>query len=147
MKSQLITGTAAGIVLVAALAACSGGSHSSGAGRAAASSIAANPTVKADEQSAAAVIRSCANAAHITQVKACLEGKVALPQRKALEKCLASDATSVIGVKDAKARFEQGAQSCVATALLASTPGATANIPGFPASPSPSWTIAHASAS
>lgn len=139
MKKTIIYPAALALAAVLAASGCSG--HSSHPD-ASISSLAANPVVKADEQAAASLIRTCTSAAHVAQVKSCLEARVSKPRRTALSQCLAKDAAAVLGRASAKARFEAGAQSCVATAL-APAPG-SASIPGFPATPTAS---AHASAS
>ncbi len=140
--NKIVT-TACVAALAAALVACGSsgggdGSSSSGAARSAAASIAANPTVKADEQAAARLIQGCLTAAHIAGVKSCILGKVSRDKRTALGKCLATDAAGVVGRPDAKAKFAQGAQACVATALAVPVPGASANIPGVTVTPGPS---------
>ena len=141
--SKIVT-TACVAALAAALAACGsssggdGSSSSSGAARSAAASIAANPTVKADEQAATRLIQGCLTAAHIAGVKSCILGKVTRDKRTALGKCLATDAAGVVGRQDAKAKFAQGAQACVTTALAVPVPGASANIPGVTVTPGPS---------
>lgn len=118
----------AAAVLAAGLMAC-GPSHS-GSAHSAASSIAANPSVQADEQEAAQLVRHCVTAAHVAAFKTCLENQVPVPARAALKACVASAAASSVGKKGARALFEQGAQACVATALKGS-----ANIPGITPSP------------
>jgi hypothetical protein len=136
--NKIVTAACAA-ALAAALAACGGGGgSSSGAARSAAGSIAANPTVKADEQAAAKLIQGCLTAAHIADVKSCILGKVSKDKRTALGQCLARDAAGVVGRADARAKFAQGAQACVTTALAVPVPGASANIPGVTVTPGPS---------
>lgn len=131
----------AGPVLAIALAAGCTSGHSSGQAASAASSLAANPTVKADEQAAVKLVQGCLALAHVTDVKGCILGKVSKPERAALEKCLARDAASVVGQHDAKARFGQGAQACVAAALAgAGQVSPQASIPGYPATVTPAAT-------
>jgi len=125
------------------LAACGGGSaSSSGSARAVASSIAANPSLKADEQAAAKLIQGCLTLAHVSDVKGCLLGKVSPDARKALGSCLAKAAASVVGQHDAKAKFGQGAQACVATALaVGGSVSPLASIPGVTVTPSVAVTV------
>jgi hypothetical protein len=78
--------------------------------------IASSTVVAGDEQAAARLVQSCVTAAHIAQVKSCLESKVPPAKRAALRACLASDAASSIG-PGGKAKFKAGAQACVAAAL------------------------------
>lgn len=124
------------IAVLALLTACSGGGGgNSGSVHAAASSIAANPTVKADEQAAVRIVQGCTGLAHIADVKGCIEKHFSPDARTALVQCLAKAGASAIG-PGAKAKFAAGAQACVATALEANTVSSMASIPGVTVTPS-----------
>jgi len=56
-------------------------------------------------------------AVHVATAKSCIEGKVPPAKRAALRACLAADAAATVGHPGGKARFEAGAQACVAKAL------------------------------
>lgn len=120
MKKALFT-----IAVIAAVAtsatACSHGSSSAGPAisHGAIASVAANPTVKADEQEAARLVQSCVSASSILGIKSCLEGKVSKDKRKAYGACLATAAAGVVGKSGAKVLFEAAAQDCTRKALAA----------------------------
>lgn len=136
MKGITVQRAIAALALIALslLAACSGSGSSTGSVHAAASSIAANPTVRADEQAAVRLVQGCLSGARIADVKGCIEGKFSPEARAGLGRCLAKAAAASAG-PGAKAKFAAGAQSCVATALEISTVSPAARIPGVTVTP------------
>lgn len=126
------------IAALALVSACGGGGDSSA--HSAASSIAANPSVKADEQAAVKILQGCATLAHVADVKGCILDRFSPEARTALGRCLAKAAASAIG-PGGKQKFLDGAQACVATALEADKVSPLASIPGVTVTPTVTVTV------
>jgi hypothetical protein len=152
MRTAVIRGAlaAAALATAALLAACGsspGGNGSSGSVHAAASSLAANPTVQADVQAAQGLLADCVkqHPGSLSGIKACVLSQVPADKQAALKACLvtaaANDAKADHHIKAALKDFEtssvsgRGAQPCIAAALKAPVPGASANIPGVTVTP------------
>ena len=142
------------VIALPLLVACGSGSKAGNASsaRAVASSIAANPTVQADVQAAQALLADCArqHPGSLSGIRDCLLAQVPKGKQAALKACLvtaaANDLKADHHLKAAIRDFEasstngRGAQPCIATALKAPVPGASANIPGYPATVTPGAT-------